>query len=73
MQNKKNVRSLWRAVIMQAVVDASSKSKNRRAVSRSKKAYEWFKKDDGFSQTCLMADIEPNYVQKKVNHYFKRM
>jgi hypothetical protein len=71
MQNKKNVRSLWRAVIMQAVVDASTKSKNRRAVSRSKKAHDWFKQDDSFIQTCLMADIEPNYVQKKVRQYFK--
>lgn len=57
---------------MQAVVDASSKSKKRREISRSKKAHEWFKKDDGFLQTCEMADMEPNYVQKKVEQYFKR-
>ncbi len=71
MQNKKNVKSLWRAVIMQAVVDASSKSRNRRAISRSKKAHEWLNKDDGFVHTCVMADIEPKYVKKKVDQYFK--
>jgi hypothetical protein len=71
MQNKKNVRSLWRAVIMQAVVDASSRSKKRRAISMSKKAHEWFKKDDEFLKTCEMADVEPNYVQVKVDQYFK--
>ena len=71
MQNKKNVRSLWRAVIMQAVVDASSRSKKRRAISMSKKAHEWFKKDDEFFKTCEMADMEPNYVQIKVDQYFK--
>ena len=71
MQNKKNVRSLWRAVIMQAVVDASTQSRKRRAISRSKKAHEWFKKNDGFLQTCEFAEMEPIYVQKKVDQYFK--
>ncbi len=71
MQEKNNVRGLWRAVIMQAVVDASSKSNNRRAISRSKKAHEWLKKDNDFVATCEMADMEPKYVQSKVDQYFR--
>lgn len=71
MQNKKNVRSLWKAVIMQALVDASSRSRKPRLISMRKKAHEWFRKDDGFLNTCEMADMEPKYVQIKVDQYFK--
>lgn len=69
IQKTTNVRSLWRAVIMQAVVDATNKSKNRRAISHKKQAKQWFhdKPDHTFVETCILAEMEPNYVKMKVN------
>ena len=68
-----SVRGLWRAVIMQAVVDASSKSKNRRAISHKKKAREWLKlpQDETFINTCMLAEMEPSYVKMKIDKIFK--
>ena len=68
-----NVRSLWRAVIMQAVVDATNKSKNKRALCHKTQAKQWLneKQDKAFIETCILAEMEPNYVQMKVNKFFK--
>lgn len=69
---ERNVRGLWRAVIMQAVLDVTSRSKNRRAVGRKNRAKDWLsKKDEHFMQTCCFAGMEPDYVQTQVNKYFK--
>ena len=71
---QKNVRSLWRAVIMQACIDATSKSRKKRAISHKKKAREWLEKSqaDYFIDTCNLAEIEPRYVEIKVQNYFKK-
>ena len=68
-----NVRSLWRAVIMQAVVDATNNSRSKRALCHKTKAKKWLneRQDDTFIETCILAEMEPNYVQMKVNKFFK--
>jgi hypothetical protein len=75
MKTKKihNVRNLWRAVIMQALVDATNKSKNRRAKCHQKQAKQWLdgNKCHDFSETCILAEMEPEYVQMKVNKLLK--
>ena len=70
---KSNVRSLWRAVIMQALVDATNKSRNKRALCHKNQAKKWLndKQDHAFIETCVFADMEPNYVQMKINKFFK--
>ncbi len=68
-----NVRSLWRAVIMQAVVDATNKSRSKRALCHRTQAKKWLneRKDNTFIETCILAEMEPNYVQMKVDKFFK--
>jgi hypothetical protein len=71
---QKNVRSLWRAVIMQACIDATSQSRKKRAISHKKKAREWLDKAEAehFIDTCGLAEMEPKYVQMKVKNFFKK-
>lgn len=68
---RKNIQSLWRAVIIQAVIDATSNSKNSRSISRKKKANHWIGNNRSFLNTCLLADMEPNYVQRKVKNFLR--
>jgi hypothetical protein len=71
---QKNVRSLWRAVIMQACIDATSKSKKQRAITHKKRARDWLEQNQekNFLDTCLLAEMEPQYVQMKVKNYFRK-
>jgi deoxyribodipyrimidine photolyase-like uncharacterized protein len=48
-----NVRSLWRAVIMQAVVDATNKSRSKRALCHRTQAKKWLK----------------NFIKYKLNNF----
>lgn len=57
---------------MQALVDATNHSKNRRAAYHKRKAKDWLNtQDESFMQTCLLAEMEPNYVQMKLNKVLK--
>ena len=40
-------------------------------MQNKKRAHKWFKDGESFVETCVMAAMEPNYVQKKIDQYFK--
>ncbi len=67
------VQGLWRAVIMQALVDASSNSSNKRAMTHKKRATKWLckKETDEFIETCMLAGMEPSYVQMKADRVIR--
>ena len=69
-----NIKGLWRAVLMQALIDVTTKSRNRRAKNYRLKAQNWLKEkqDVTFIETCVLADMEPNYVKMQVNKFFKK-
>ena len=59
-------RSLWRAVIMQALIDSVSISKRTEKVLARESAIKWFDlSNQHFLSVCLMADLQPEYVIKK--------
>ncbi len=62
----KNIQALWRAVILQALIDATSNYKRREYQLEKEKARSWLLcMSDSFVDVCSMAGYEPHYVQKK--------
>ena len=60
-------RSLWRAVIMQAIVDSSSNSVHSRNVRYKSIASEWLEEGGtAFDEVCELADLDPGYVQARI-------
>ena len=62
-------RSLWRAVITQALIDASSNSKKKFAKKQKIEALRWLiddKKNGNLKRVCCLADLEYYEVLKKV-------
>ena len=58
------MRSLWRAVITQALMDAASSSKKAYYIAEKAKARAWLKGDsDDFKEVCYLADMDPEYVK----------
>lgn len=59
--------SLWRAVILQSVLDAINQSNNREVVKSRKKAIEWLSiKNREFIAVCELACLEPTFVMRKI-------
>ncbi len=58
--------ALWKAVILQALVDLQSNSKKKIANTYRIKALMWFNlKNEDFLQVCEYAGLDPNYVYEK--------
>lgn len=58
--------ALWKAVIMQAIVDAVSNNKDRKYKSIRLKAIAWLtSEDEDFERVCRWADLDPVYVRRK--------
>lgn len=61
---EKRIRGLWRAVIMQMLVDASNNSKKKQYKLYKTRALEWLKGDNAdFFTVCALADMDPEYVK----------
>ena len=57
-------KSLWRAVITQALMDAASRSRKPEAVRHSQEAREWLLGiTQDFEIVCQNADLDPDYVR----------
>ena len=62
-------KSLWKAVITQALMDASSNSKKKFAKKQKIEALKWLlddKKNSDFERVCCLADLEYQKVFAKV-------
>ena len=59
--NALRTRSLWRAVILQAVLDAKSKSLRPEYTRARRMALAWFGTSD-FNDVCDLADWDPEHV-----------
>lgn len=58
--------SLWRAVITQALMDASSNSHKAENLKHKREALEWLKGDsDDFLTVCEHAGLCPHYVREQ--------
>jgi len=55
---------IWRAVITQAIADATNKSMDRRELRARDEARQWFQDDSAdFRRVCVFADLEPDAVR----------
>lgn len=60
-------RALWRAVILQALVDAASESRKYEARLEREKARRWLlAAGEDFVTVCHHADLDPSYVHRHV-------
>lgn len=58
--------SLWRAVIMQALLDAGSDSKKRYMRLHKAQAISWLSGiSEDFRTVCALAELEPRYVKER--------
>ncbi|CAL7961523.1 hypothetical protein MIDIC_20068 [Alphaproteobacteria bacterium] len=61
------MQGLWKAVIMQALVDAASNSKKKQVKANKLRALRWLKGDsDDFVTVCMLANMNPNHVKQQV-------
>lgn len=61
--NAHSEAALYKAVIMQMIIDASNISKDPKACRNERKAKEWlFSSSDDFKLVCLMAGIESEII-----------
>ena len=59
--------ALWRAVILQAGIDLTSKSKKKIAQTYRWKAFQWFNLNNKeFITVCNYAGLDPKYVYEKM-------
>ncbi len=59
--------AVWKAVIMQAVLDLMSTSKRASEILAKKTAREWLnEKNANFVKVCGYAGLNPNWVLKKI-------
>lgn len=59
--------SLWKAVILQALLDAGSNSSTKYMVKAKREALQWlFGNSIDFEDVCCMCDLDPRYVRRKV-------
>ena len=66
-------RALWRAVIVQALMDAGSDSKKKEMQYEKRQAIAWltgYSRD--FCDVCYRAGLEPNYVREKAIDAMKK-
>lgn len=61
--------SLWRAVIVQAVLDCLTQSKRKENTLARSDAFVWLDvKNKNFCQVCEFAILEPSFVVKQVKN-----
>ncbi|QED23443.1 hypothetical protein [Candidatus Deianiraea vastatrix] len=61
--------SLWRAVVMQAIVDCYTLSKRTENQNARLEAIKWISSGNrDFLKVCQYADLDPYYVIKKTRH-----
>lgn len=67
------MRALWRAVITQALMDASSNSSKVIDKVEGARARAWFSRNNpDFITVCSYADLDPSYVIEKSKEAIKR-
>ena len=62
--------NLWRAVLLQALIDLKTRSKKRRMQPKKKDAYDWFTKEENKEEVeivCDCAGISYGKIQNIVN------
>lgn len=65
--------SLQRAIILQAIIDASNSSKNKYAVKIENSAKKWLNRDNiSFQNTCQEAGLAPEFVLKAAEKVINR-
>lgn len=65
--------ALWRAVIMQALIDAGNNFKRPEYKSYKAHAISWLSGgSDDFLEVCSLADLEPDYVKKMAKEAISR-
>lgn len=58
--------SLWRAVVMQALIDCHTMSKRTEDQRARRDGFSWFcKKNPDFIKVCEHANMEPDYVLRR--------
>lgn len=61
--------SLWRAVILQTILDCLTQSKRTENIKARKEAIAWFDElNEDFRTVCRFADLESTFVIKCVKH-----
>ena len=73
--NSKGEVSLYKAVIMQMIIDASNISSDTKAVKQEKQAKEWlFTSNEDFHFICNKAAMEPktviNFARKLIDFHY---
>jgi len=59
------IERLYRAIIMQMIIDASNKSLKKELIKNEKTAKRWlFQKNEYFDWACDNAKLNKNYVRK---------
>jgi hypothetical protein len=57
--------ALRKAIILQAIIDASNKSMGKAARKLATNAYKWlFGNSEGFRENCVDAELDPDFVVK---------
>ena len=68
-KNQNPESALWKAVIMQAVLDVMSNSKRASEILAKNTARDWLnEKNPSFIKVCGYAGLSPNWVMKKVEY-----
>jgi hypothetical protein len=63
----KEVTRLWINVVIQALIDYSSASKNPKDIIYKEQALAWFKNNStDYQEVCLNANIDPEYLRTTV-------
>jgi hypothetical protein len=66
MEHIESEKSIWKAVILQGILDISSCSRRTEDVIARQEAIKWFDlSNKDFLTVCKMADLIPEYVIKK--------
>jgi hypothetical protein len=66
-------QSLWRAVIMQALMDAATRSRKPEALYHKREAYAWLTEGSrDFVMVCDYANLDPGYVRIAAKHALAR-
>ena len=62
-------RAMWRAVVLQAVLDAGTASMQKRKRRNRRLARKWLTRSPAFLMVCDFADLEPGYVIERAQAY----
>lgn len=61
------VRSMWRGLINQMLIDARSKSTKKEAIRDKAEALLWFD-SEGFKEACALADYNAQDIREKIRY-----